>query len=109
MKRRTGILHYWNEWKIVQYGDPVTSTRSRYRGPLATGGKTRVLQIAGTVLGKRFRRSSGISLARVPLSFLSSLKLQKNATRYPSVVAHLANFTVRLPSAKVECALSMEK
>src|ERR1035438_1460837 len=39
MKRSTRIPHYWNEWKVVQCGDSVTSTRSRYRGPLATGGR----------------------------------------------------------------------
>jgi hypothetical protein len=70
MKRSTRIPHYWNEWKVVQCGDSVTSTRSRYRGPLATGGKTWVLQIAGTVLGKRFRRFSGIWTEECPESSL---------------------------------------
>ena len=48
MKRTVRILHYWNEWKVAQRGDPVNSTKSRYRRPTATGGKAWVLQIAGT-------------------------------------------------------------
>ena len=50
MKRTVRILHYWNEWKVAQHGDPVNSTKSRYRRPMATGGKAWVLQIAGTAL-----------------------------------------------------------
>ncbi len=71
----------------------VSSTSSRHGRPLATGGKTRVLQTAGTEMGNRFRRSSGTFaenffrfLIFCACNFRSALLAEPNDS--PLAVAH---------------------
>jgi len=60
--------------KVALCGDRVISTEIPTRKTLGDRGEARVLQIAGAAMGKRLRRSSGITSGIVLISLTAPLQ-----------------------------------